>query len=192
MLERLREMTARIAGEDPEEDNDHGSDFKALRILTANLLLLTTVDVAMESLGRRREEPGPPFPHGSPGPERSFLAMTLRWAPTLLAPVAAAAHVQHALRPSETGARATRALNAAAVGAGLAGLVGSFLESRRTGKGPSLAPLALASTGVLGFILEREERDASAARRRLERRASLADRFLPRRSGRVERIVVHI
>jgi hypothetical protein len=193
MLDRLRELTNRIGGGDPEEDNQPAAEFKALRLLTAHLLLLTSVEVALDSLGRTKaEDPGPPYPHGSPGPERSALAMTLRWAPTLLAPIAAAAHVQHALRPTAPSARTVRVMNAAAIGGGVAGLVGSFLASRRTGKAPSLTPLALASTGVLGLILEREERDASEARRRLERKASIVDRLLPRPGRRIERIVVHV
>ena len=192
MLDRLREFTDRTRGEDQEEDNQPAADFKGLRVLTAHLLLLASVDITLDSVRRARARGGPPYPHGSPGPERGAISAAVGWLPALLAPLAAAAHVAHAVRPSAPSATATRVLNAAAVGAGAAGLVDSFVAGRRNHSIPSLSPLALASAGVLGLILEREERDAQEARRRLERRAELMDRFVPRRRGRVDRIVVHV
>ena len=192
MLDRLREFTDRVRGEDEEEDNETSAEFKGLRVLAAHMLLLASVDITLDSVRRVRARGGPPYPHGSPGPERGAASTVLGWLPALLAPLAAAAHVTHAVRPSASSATATRVLNAAAVGAGAAGLVDSFLASRRTHSLPSLSPLALASAGVLGLILEREERDALEERRRLERRAELMDRFVPRRRARVDRIVVHV
>lgn len=192
MLEGLREFRDRARGEGPEDDNQPTAEFKGLRILAAHMLLLASVDITLDSFGRMRKQAGPPYPHGSPGPERGTLSSVVGWLPAVLAPLAAAAHVKHAVRPSEPSATATRVLNAAAVGAGVAGLLDSFVASRRDRAVPSLSPLALASAGVLGLILEREERDALEARRRLERRADLMDRFVPRRRGRVDRIVVHV
>jgi hypothetical protein len=192
MLDRLRELTDRLRGDDPPEDNEPAAEFKGLRVLAAHMLLLASVDITLDSVRRARARGGPPYPHGSPGPERGAASTVVGWLPALLAPLAAAAHVTHAVRPSAPSARATRVLNAAAIGAGAAGLVDSFVASRRTHSPPSLSPLALASAGVLGLILEREEADAREERRRLERRAELVERFVPRRRGKVDRIVVHI
>jgi hypothetical protein len=192
MFERLGELTDRVRGEAPEEDNEPAGDFKGLRLLAAHMLLLASVDITLDSLGRARKQAGPPYPHGSPGPDRSPLSTTVGWLPAVLAPLAAAAQVKHAVRPSAPTATATRLLNAAAIGAGVAGLIDSIVAGRRSHSRPSLSPLALASAGVLGLILEREERDALEERRRLERRAELMDRFVPRRRGRLDRIVVHV
>jgi hypothetical protein len=192
MRERLRELTDRVRGELQEDDNQPAAEFKGLRMLAAHMLLLASVDVTLDAVGRVRKQAGPPYPHGSPGPEKGGLSMVVGWLPTVLAPLAAAAQAAHAVRPSAPTATATRVLNSAAVGAGVAGLVDSFVTSRRSRTRPSLSPLALASAGVLGLILEREERDALEARRRLERRADLVERFVPRRRARVDRIVVHI
>jgi hypothetical protein len=192
MLERLRELTDRARGEATEEDNQPEAEFKGLRMLAAHMLVLASVDITLDSLGRARQRARPPYPHGSPGPSRSAVSTAVGWLPAVLAPLAAAAHVTHAVRPSAPTATATRVLNAAAIGAGVAGLVDSFADSRRSRALPSLSPLALASAGVLGLILEREERDVLEARRRLERRAELMDRFAPRRRAKLDRIVVHI
>jgi hypothetical protein len=193
MLERLREYGDRFGGGPPEEDNQPPTEFKALRVVAAQLLVLASVDVVLDSLGRaRRARPGPPYPHGSPGPERNVYSVASTWAPTLVAPLAAAAQLNHALRPTPPAARATRVMNVAAIGVGVLGLIGSVLDGRRDRRPPSLSPLALASTGVLGLVLDREERDAAEARRRLERRAAVVSRLVPRRRARVDRIVVHV
>ena len=192
MLERLRDSREEVGGESLKEDNEPASEFKGLRMLAAHMLLLASVDITLDSLGRARKRSGPPYPHGSPGPDRSALSTAVGWLPAVLAPLAAAAQVSHAVHPTAPTATATRVLNAAAIGAGVAGLVDSLVGSRRSQGRPSLSPLALASAGVLGLILEREERDALEERRRLERRAELMDRFVPRRRARLDRIVVHI
>lgn len=192
MLERMREYTDRMRGEAPEDDNHPSAEFKGLRMLAANMLLLASVDITLDSLGQAKKQARPPYPHGSPGPERGALSTAVGWLPAVLAPLAAAAHVKHAVDPTVPSATVTRVLNAAAVGAGVAGLVDAFVTARRNRSVPSLSPLALASAGVLGLIVEREERDVRELRRRLERRAELMDRFVPRRRGRLDRIVVHI
>ena len=192
MRERLEEWTDRVRGEASKEDNEPAGEFKGLRMLAAQMLLLASVDITLDSVGRARRQAGPPYPHGSPGPDRSPLSTAVGWIPAVLAPLAAAAQVTHAVRPSAPTATATRVLNAAAIGAGIAGLVDSIATGRRNHSRPSLSPLALASAGVLGLILEREERDALEERRRLRRRADLMDRFVPRRRGPVDRIVVHV
>lgn len=190
MLDGIQKVKDRLSGR-PNEDNEAAAEFKGLRLFAANLLVLTSVDLALDALGRTRTEPGP-YPHGSPGPERSPLSLATAWLPAVLAPVAAAAQLTQALRPTSATARTARVLNVASVGAGVFGMVGSFLTSRSQAKRPSLAPLAIASAGVLGLILEREERDVARAQRRLEREASLLDRVKPRRGRGTTRIIVRV
>ena len=192
MHEGLRKLRDRLGHDTSEEDNDPAAGFKGLRFVAAQLLLLAGVDVALDSLARDQARRAPPFPHGSAGPGTDAAGFAASWLPTLLAPVAAAAQVKHGLRPTPATASATRVLNAAVIGAGVAGLAATLMTSRRTGKFPSLTPLALASAGLLGLILEREEREAAAARRALERRASLIGKFVGGRGARVDRIVVHV
>lgn len=194
MHEGLRKLRDRLGRETPEEEEDNHPEagFKGLRIVAAQLLLLAGVDVALDSIARDQARRAPPFPHGSAGPARDAAGFAASWLPTLLAPVAAAAQVKHGLRPTPTTASATRVLNAAVIGAGVAGLAAALFDSRRTGTFPSLTPLALASAGVLGVILDREEREVAVARRALERRASLVRKFVRGRGARVDRIVVHV
>jgi hypothetical protein len=192
MIERLRELKNRIGARDTPEDNREDADFKPLRILAAQLLLLTSVDIALDALSRSRADPGPPYPHGSSGPRTDPYSAAASWIPVLVAPLAAAAHLTRVLKPGSSPPPTTRLLNGAVVGAGTAGLVHGFLSSRRTGEPPSLTPLALASAGVLGLILEREERARVEERRELQRRASIVERFVPRRRMKIDKIVVHV
>lgn len=192
MLEKLRDLRGLNSGENSTDDNDDGAEFKALRLLTAQILFLSGTQVALENLQRAKREEGPPFPHGSPGPERRVFDLVASWAPAVVAPLAGIAHLTQAMRPDEATSSTARALSLAAIGAGITGLIDTCIEARRTRSKPSLAPLALASAGLLGLIVEREEQDVLEERKRLERRASLADRILPRRRGKLDRIVVHV
>jgi hypothetical protein len=74
MLERLRDLRDQAGGDDLTEDNEPAGDFKGLRILAAHMLLLASVDITLDSLGRARKRSGPPYPHGSPGPDRNALS----------------------------------------------------------------------------------------------------------------------
>lgn len=191
MHERLQGYGERLTGGTPEDDNPPVSEFKALRVLAAQLLVLTSVDVTLDSLSRARAAHGP-FPHGSPGPDRTLYSVANRWAPVLIAPLAAAAQLTRALRPSPATGRAAQALNVAAIGVGLAGVVGSLVAARRDRHPPSLSPLALASTGLLGLVLEREESSAELARHRMSRRVARARGLADPRGRRPERIVIHL
>ena len=192
MLQKMRGFRGWTAGENSTDDNNEFAEFKALRLLTAQILFLTGTQVALENLQRSRSEEGPPFPHGSPGPERRIFDLVASWAPAVVAPLAGAAHLSQAMRPHEGTSSTARALSFAAVGAGVTGLIDTWVEARRTRTRPSLAPLALASAGLLGLIVEREEQDVHKERQRLQRRSSLAERLVPRRRGKLDRIVVHV
>lgn len=124
----------------------------------------------------------------------------VRWAPLIAAPVAAAAHGARALWPNQATRKAATLANGLAVGVGAAG-VASSVYSALSGQDepehwservPSLAPLAFAAVGLLGLLLEREEEEVVAARRKLERRARVVERLVPKRKAKLDRIVVHI
>jgi hypothetical protein len=115
------------------------------------------------------------------------------WAPTVMAPLTVAAHLANAFRPYDDLHRAMRVLDVAAVAAA-AGIVVAQLLTRSAGRRDGLpnASLTLASTGVLGLLLDRQARHAEAERARLERRASIVERLVPKRRSRLDRVVVHV
>lgn len=170
--------------------DDGAVAFPDLHWMTAGLYLATGADAGV---GHADEDPG--------------AARFARWAPLLLAPLAGAAHIALALRPGPGTRAATRIANAVAVAVGAAGLASSVYGALRpdpTTRGwpeeviaarrrrPSLAPLAFAAAGVLGWLLEREELQHAREHRRLERRARILDRLLPRRRARADRVIVRL
>lgn len=181
MLSQIRELGERIVHrqEEPEE-HDHGG-FTTLRLLAAQLLLVSGADSTLEQLSRSRAaEPGEAPPRG------------LVWAPAILAPLAAAAHVAHAMDRSESTTLATRVLDAAVLGIGVAHLAESLLSARSRAGAPSLTPLLLASAGLFGFALDRQERATQEEARRLARRAAVVERLVPRRRPKLDHVVVHV
>jgi hypothetical protein len=109
----------------------------------------------------------------------------------MVGPLAAAATIEHARRPTSRTATALRFLSAASIGLG-----GSlFLLDAATngGRPPArLGPIAFASAGLLGLVLERQDREIAAAEQALRARARVVERLVPRRKARVDRIVIHI
>lgn len=197
MLDALQWMRSRLPGahakEEPEPEGERG--FRALQLLTAQMLLVTGADAALSAI-RRTGGDGAPTPHPlSPDSDWQGLStqsFATTWAPTLLAPAAAAAHLRHSTDPSPTTALATRILDAAVIGAGVAAMAGSLLAPRARRVGPALGPLALASAGVLGLMLNRQQRATAAELEQLRRRASVVERLVPRRRARLDRVVVHV
>ena len=175
MIDRLRALAARRAASSEAEDEEPSATaFPPLRVLTAEMLLVTGVDAAVRAFRR----PSAPF------------AAAL--APALLAPLAAAAHLTHGARPTARTATASALLDAAVIGAGIAALADALRPGRDRSSTFSLTPLALASAGLLGRILDREERLDRAEHLRLERRASVVQRLVPARRAKLDRIVVHV
>lgn len=195
MIERLREMGILPAQEESEaEDGVEESPFRALRLLTAELFLASGINATIQYLRER----------GSADAEREYpityeeeaysVPRGAAWAPALLAPLAGAAHAVHALQPSDRSQLATRVLNGAAIGLGVAGVVDSIYGAAR-GKGSfslSLAPLLFSYAGVLGFFLDRQESKVNEEREALEHRARIIERLVPRRRPKLDRIVVHV
>jgi hypothetical protein len=131
----------------------------------------------------------------------------LGMAPLVIAPLAGIAHAAVATRPAPRVRRMARVLDglaisaaAAAVAAGAYAAAERSQDSRRYQRAryarlsflDAVAPLAFGVTGVLGLLLDREERQDATERRRLAWRASLVERLVPRRKARLDRIVVHI
>lgn len=186
MLDAVAALRGLIQGDEPPEPRS----LAPLRFIAAELLAVGGVDAALSALNNSPRtgdylQPRRAVPPGS---------LAMRWVPVLLAPLAAAAHVRHGSDPSPGTAAATRILDAAVLGAGVAGLTFEILSRRRyTADGlPSLGPLALASAGLLGLLIDREERDLEEERDRLERKAAIVERFVPRRKARLDRVVVHV
>lgn len=181
MLDSIPDLR-RLVSHAQNTDRSRPREISSLRALAAPFLLLAAADSTRQQL--EQDEGRPP---GAPG----RIPPALAWGPALVAPVAAAAQLAHSNRPSESTAAATRVLNAASIGIGLATLASSLYTARAT-RVPSLAPLAFAAAGLLGIILDRHERLHEDERRRLARRASVVERLVPKRKRKLDHIVLHI
>jgi hypothetical protein len=181
----IQKLVPRMQDEDDYDD----FAFASLHLLVAGLYAASGAETA---LGERRGEYHDPE--------------ALRWGPLAAAPIAAAAHVARALAPGRATRIASQIVNGMAVAVGAAGLASSVVSAllaedrglfgrrRRTVREriPSLAPLAFGITGLLGAILDREERQEAQLRERMERRGRVVERLTPKRRARVDRIVVHV
>lgn len=186
MLRRLEELNRTLRGTDGEEP-EPGSHFAPLRLLTAQLLLVT----AAESLLGRPHRPEGQRPLDYAGIAGAG-ATAAGLAPSVLAPLAAAAHLTHLLRPSSSTDVATRILDTAVLGAGVGSALAALLSDRGRRGSRAAAPLALATAGLLGLVLDRQERAHAREHRRLARRASVVERLVPARRARLDHIVVHV
>lgn len=189
MLEQLRErLPARWNTDDPA-DEDESPRMDPLRLLAAELLLVTGIGATIDVLTRAREAQKDRIPGLR---SRGDLPLASVWGPALIAPVAAAAHVRVARDASPQAERASRVLDAAVIGLGLVELATSLtgLQTRR--RTPSLAPLALASAGLLGLVITHRERALEEEQARLRKRARIVERLVPQRRARLDRIVVHV
>lgn len=188
----LRERVFRSARRRHQAEEASWSAPDGLQILTGKLLLFTALGTTMEALADIRA--GGPSRQDDVFREEAEgdAGMPVAWAPAVLGPLAAIAHVTVALRPSERNRTATRLLDVAVMGAGLAALAGALGSARRRGSLPSLTSVALASAGALGLLLDRREREHQAEISRLEKRAALVDKLVPRRRPKLDRIVLHV
>jgi hypothetical protein len=172
---------------EPEPDARH--TFPALHWMTAGIFIAAGVEAAF---GRRRGET----------PD------DVRWAPLLVAPLAGVAQVVRAVAPTPATRLATQLLNGVAIGVGAIGVASSTWAVLEAGRDegifrprrkplfkrvPSLAPVTFGAAGVLGMLLDREERSDSLEHASLQRRARVVERLVPRPPRRrLERIVVHV
>jgi hypothetical protein len=178
----MRDQLRRLASSAlPARKNldDGGTSLTALRAAAAELLLATAAEVALDQLHLRSDRSS-----------RSSAPKALSWAPLLVAPLAAAAHVEHARRPREETSLALQVLNTATLAIGGALLIYELVDPQRETR--RLGPLSLASAGVLGFAIDAQEREVHRAERDLRRRADVVERLVPRRKARLDRVVVHV
>lgn len=134
---------------------EESGDSSGLHWMTAGLFLAAGAEAAF---GERRGDYRPPD--------------ALRWAPLVAAPLAIAAQAARAISPSRSTRIASQIANAVAVTVGAAGLISSVNSARHLHQYdveyepslletlPSLAPLAFGAVGVLGLLLDSEERGA--------------------------------
>jgi hypothetical protein len=85
-----------------------------------------------------------------------------------------------------------RVFNGAVVGVSIARLAEAAVAGDTEIRAALLPPLALASAGLLGFLVDREAAEVEAERAHLERRASIVERLVPKRRPKLEGIVVHV
>jgi hypothetical protein len=201
MLSQLRSFVrpaflTRRAGA-PSHD-DTGPSARALHALTGPLLLAAAAQTA-----RQAGNPLRPFDADAAEAGMPPVPAAVAWGPLLVAPVAAAAHLTHAVHPSSATRAALRLFDAAAIGAGIVGLAGSALHARTArGVDPAipLAATAFGLAGLLGFLLDSGaptriaptpvESAPEPSVSPVERARSLARR-LPRRRRR-QRLVIHV
>jgi hypothetical protein len=188
MLEELRSRLPRRWTEDDETDDTRTGRLDPLRLLAAELLLVTGIGATLDVLSRTREAQKDRIPgrHGGDVP------LAAVWGPALLAPVAAAAHARLAGGHSAPAERASRILDTAVIGLGVAELATSVTGLQAHRRPPSLVPLALASAGLLGLVVAHREKQVEREQERLERRARIVERVVPQRRAKLDRIVVHV
>jgi hypothetical protein len=200
MMERLRKLTRLTRtppGDDPPEP---APAFKALRLFSAELLLSTGANATLHYL---RARSGPAHPADGDGSAPPWTAEAVAphsrarpgpgaWAPLVLGSLGCAAQATLALRPSDRALLATRVLGGLILGVGAAGAADALRASIR-GEAPfTFAPLLFGYTGLIGFLLDRQETAVAEEEEALTRRSRILDRLVPERRTRIERIVVHV
>ena len=159
-----KQLRHRVTSSEHQLDaHEHG--FAGLHWMAAGLFAAAGAEAA---LGQRR------------GDHRADDAV--RWAPLVAAPLASAAQAARAIWPSPTTRNISKLVNTVAVAVGAAGLISSVragLSEREYQEDeepsswlehvPSLAPLAFGAVGLLGLLLDGEEKEAAHASRPYER-----------------------
>lgn len=181
MIDDVRKLGARL-GDRLRREPEPASPLPYLRAAAAQLLLATGAGATLEHVSGAPSARFGRTDNGVPG--------ALAWAPALIGPLAAVAHLQHARQPDLESGRAVRLLNAASLTVGSALFVYDLLAGDRPRA--RLAPLAFASAGLLGITLDRQELETRNRETELRRRAKVVERLVPRRRPRLDRVVVHV
>lgn len=188
MLRPLEHLEQTIRGHDRTHAHDERTGFEPLRLLTAQLLLMTAAEAVIAGARVSRRERPVDYARTPRGAATTAAA----WAPSVLAPLAATAHIVHVSRPSRTTDLATRVLDTAVVGISVGAALAGIVTRRGHDALRAAAPLALATAGVIGLVLDRQERAHAREHRRLARRASIVERLVPARRPRLDHVVVHV
>lgn len=179
MIETVQRLATRIH-DDGEADDGESARLAPLWLAAAQLMLATGVGATLEQLAAGRGADG-----DSPAPSG------LVWAPVLVAPLVAAAHLEHARNPSDRSQTAVRFLTGTAAGLGTILFIADAALNRDHAP-RRIGPLAFASAGILGLLLQRQEREIDREEEALEKRAKVVERLVPRRRAKLDRIVVHV
>ncbi len=158
-------------------EGDSGHRLGGLRAAAAQLLIATAAEVVLERFGSVQH------------PDRRT-SHPLDLAPLLVAPLAAAAQLEHARSPREATARALKLLNTTSIVLGGVLVAIDLLDDPRAAT--RAAPLTLASAGLLGLVIDAEEAKLTRKHQDLVRRARVVERLVPKRKPRLDRIVVHV
>ena len=152
-----------------------------LRAVTAQLLCATGAAAALAHIDSSFRSNG----------GRETVPRPLAWAPLVVAPVAAAAQLEHARQPRPRSADALRLLDGAVIALGGVLFLADLIRSK-TVNARNVGALAFASVGLLGLLLERHQEKMERTERRLRLRADVVERLVPRRRPRLDRVVVHV
>jgi hypothetical protein len=188
MIERLRTLTNRK--EDEEESTEEPAEapvFTALRLFSADLIATSGVNATLQYLHDRR------VPRGAGSVvSRDAMGTAAAWLPAVLGAAASTAQARYALDPSPGHQTVSTLLNGAVVGLGLAAAADLAIAAARGKRRFSLGPLLFGYSGVLGFLLDRQETRVGEQEAALDRRARIVERWVPRRRTKIDRIVVHV
>jgi hypothetical protein len=199
MMDRLRNLGILSRdSEETDESSGSGAAFSALRLFSAEMSFLTGVNTTLHYLRARsprseadrvelREWDSTQHPDAE-----HQLPLAAVWAPLLVGSFAGAVQAAQAFRPADETHLLARVLNGIVLGLGAAGMAGSIAAAARGEQRLSLAPLMFGYTGLLGFLVDRQERMVAEEEAQLERRASIVERLVPRRRTRLEKVVVHV
>jgi hypothetical protein len=196
MMDRLRGL-GRLSRTPTGLDNDAATVplFRGLRLFGADMLLSTGANLTLHYLRSRGTRKRYDRHSGSGEgrvrePER--LGSAAAWVPLLVSAVACTVQTRHALKPSPRGQTATTLLNGAVIGLGVAGTADAIGAAIKGETPFSIAPLLFGYSGLLGFLLERQESVVATEEAALERRARIIERLVPQRRPRIDKIVVRV
>lgn len=178
MIEQIRQLANRENSEQ-EVEGEEPTRLLPLWAVAAQLVLATGAGATLEHLAETDSSDVGTVPKG------------LAWAPLLIAPLAAAANLSHAKHPTDRSETAMRFLTGATIGFGAA-LFAFDAVTNRDRAARRIAPLAFASAGVLGLLIDREEREIRETEDVLKKRARIVERLIPQRKTKFDRLVVHV
>jgi hypothetical protein len=188
MLERLRRLkNDESEHEDADEAPASAPVFGALRLFSAELMVSSGMNATLQYLRDRRSWRG-----AGSVVQRDVVGVAAAWIPALLGAAASTAQARLALDPQSGAKTAVTLLNGAVVGIGIAAAADTALAAARGQRRFNLAPLLFGYSGVLGFLLDRQETLVAEQEAALDRRARIVERWVPRRRTKLDKIIVHV
>jgi len=188
MLERLRRLRIHESDhEEADEPAEFAPVFTALRLFSAKLLVSSGMNATLQYLRDRRSWRG-----AGSVVDRDLVGAAAAWIPAVLGAAASTAQARLILDPESGQQTAVTLLNGAVLGLGFAAAADTTLAAARGERRFTLAPLLFGYSGMLGFLLERQETRVADEEAALDRRARIVERWVPRRRTKVDKIIVHV